>query len=182
MRVDELKAAAYALQGYADMEYGKFEDARLRNVPVGYFYQYQDRLPENWRKRATHFYTEMDRVHKGAEAWQKGDLTKFGEYVFASGYSSIHNYETGSPELIRLYELMRETDGIYGGRFSGAGFKGCCMAIIDPSKRDYIKERVTRGYLKSFPELAGKFSVHFCQTADGCGATTQHDEEVRLIG
>ena len=28
---------------------------------------------------------------------------------------------------------MTRTDGIYGGRFSGAGFKGCCMALIDPS-------------------------------------------------
>ena len=30
----------------------------------------------------------------------------------------------------KLYEIMADTDGIYGGRFSGAGFKGCCMALI----------------------------------------------------
>jgi galactokinase/galacturonokinase len=30
---------------------------------------------------------------------------------------------------------MKNTEGIYGGRFSGAGFKGACVAIIDPSKK-----------------------------------------------
>ena len=62
---------------------------------------------------------------------------------------------------------MTGTDGIYGGRFSGAGFKGCCMALIDPAYRDSIFEKVTKAYLKAFPQLEGKFSVHFCNTADG---------------
>ncbi len=62
---------------------------------------------------------------------------------------------------------MTETDGIYGGRFSGAGFKGCCMALIDPAHEASIAERVTREYLKAFPHLEGKFSVHMCATADG---------------
>ena len=62
---------------------------------------------------------------------------------------------------------MRDTDGIYGGRFSGAGFKGCCMALIDPDKEDAIVEKVTREYLAAFPHLEGKYSVHICTTADG---------------
>ena len=28
-------------------------------------------------------------------------------------------------------------------------------------------ETVTRGYLAAFPELEGKYSVHFCRSADG---------------
>ena len=62
---------------------------------------------------------------------------------------------------------MTRTDGIYGGRFSGAGFKGCCMALIDPAFEEQIAENVTREYLKVFPELEGKYSVHFCESADG---------------
>ena len=167
MRVDELKSAAYALMAYAGMEYGRFADARLRDVPREVFEQYKDRLPENWRKRAAHFYTEFDRVERGAEAWRRGDLETFGALCFESGRSSIYNYETGSDELITLYDIMRTTDGIYGGRFSGAGFKGCCMALVDPAFRESIEERVTDEYLKVFPGLAGKFSVHFCHSEDG---------------
>ena len=57
-RVDECKAAAYALQAYAGMDYGNYKDTYLRNVPIGVYLQYKDRLPENWRKRAEHFYGE----------------------------------------------------------------------------------------------------------------------------
>ncbi len=62
---------------------------------------------------------------------------------------------------------MCETDGIYGGRFSGAGFKGCCMALIDPKFEESITKRVAERYLSTFPELNGKFSVHICESADG---------------
>lgn len=167
MRVDECRAAAYALKAYSGMEYGKIQETNLRDVPREVFEQYKDKLPENWRKRAEHFYSEFERVEKGVEAWRNGDIETFGQMCFESGYSSIHSWETGSPELIKLYEIMAKTDGIYGGRFSGAGFKGCCMAIIDPEKEDAIIEKVTREYLAAFPHLEGKYSAHICVTADG---------------
>lgn len=167
MRVDECRSAAYALKAYAGMEYGKFEETNLREVPYEVYLQYKDRLPENWRKRAEHWYTEFDRVQRGAEAWRRGDIETFGRLSFESGHSSIYNWETGSPELKKLYEIMTETDGIYGGRFSGAGFKGCCMALIDPAYEERIAHDVTEAYLKAFPHLEGKYSVHFCESADG---------------
>lgn len=168
MRVDELKSASYALKAFAGMDYGKFEDSRLRDVPVEIFEQYKDKLPENWRKRAEHYYSEFDRVERGAEAWRRGDIENYGKLSFESGYSSIYSYETGSPELKSIYEAMTHCDGIYGGRFSGAGFKGCCMALIDPAYKDEIKAFVTHKYLEAFPQYKDTFSVHFCKSADGC--------------
>lgn len=167
MRVDECRSAAYALKAYAGMEYGKFEETNLRDVPVEVYHQYKDRLPDNWRKRAEHWYTEFDRVQRGAEAWRRGDIEEFGRLSFESGRSSIYNWETGSPELKALYEIMLRTDGIYGGRFSGAGFKGCCMALIHPDYEESIRETVTREYLRLFPALEGKYSACFCESADG---------------
>lgn len=167
MRVDECRSAAYALKAYSGMEYGKFKETHLREVPYEVYLQYKDRLPENWRKRAEHFYTEYERVEAGAKAWRKGDIETFGKLCFESGASSIYNWETGSPELKTLYEIMKDTDGIYGGRFSGAGFKGCCMALIDPDFEEKIKEKVEREYLKVFPALDGKYSAHICESADG---------------
>jgi len=167
MRVDECRSAAYALKAYAGIEYGKFKETYLRDVPYEVFTQYKDRLPEAFRKRAEHWYTEYDRVQQGAEAWRRGDLETYGRLSFESGYSSIYNWETGSPELKELYDLMCRTDGIYGGRFSGAGFKGCCMALIDPAYRESIVRSISDSYLKTFPELEGKYSVHICGSADG---------------
>ncbi len=167
MRVDECRSAAYALKAYSGMEYGKFADTHLREVPYETYLKYKDKLPENWQKRAEHYYTEFDRVERGAKAWKDGDIALYGKLSLESGYSSIYNWETGSPELKALYEIMTKTDGIYGGRFSGAGFKGCCMALIDPTYEEYILKNVQDEYLKQFPELKGKFSSHICQSADG---------------
>ncbi len=167
MRVDECRSAAYALKAFSGMEYGKFNETYLRDVPAEVYHKYKDKLPENWAKRAEHWYTEYDRVVKGAEAWRKGDLEEYGRLSFESGHSSIYNWETGSDELKGLYDIMRTTDGIYGGRFSGAGFKGCCMALIDPAFEESIIERVSREYLKLFPKLEGKYSAHICVSSDG---------------
>lgn len=167
MRVDELKSAAYALKAFSGMEYGKIQDTYLRDVPQEVYDSYKDKLPENWRRRAEHYYTEMERVKKGAEAWRNGDIEAFGKLSFASGNSSIVNFETGSDELKKLHEIMLETEGIYGGRFSGAGFKGCCMAIVNPEYKDKIQFEITNKYLKEFPNLEKGFNIHFCKTADG---------------
>ena len=167
MRVDECRSAAYALKALNGMEYGRFNETNLREVPYEVYLKYKDRLPENWMKRAEHWYTEFQRVQKGAEAWRKGDIEEFGKLSFESGYSSIYNYEAGSPELKKLYEIMTQTDGIYGGRFSGAGFKGCCIALIDPTFRESVIENVTTKYLKAIPDLKGKYSAHITKNADG---------------
>lgn len=167
MRVDECRSAAYALKAFAGIPYGKFEETNLREVPYEIYLEYKDALPINFARRAEHWYSEFARVEASAEAFRRGDIETFGRLSFESGRSSIVNWETGSPELASLYEIMTETDGIYGGRFSGAGFKGCCMAIIDPACREAILESVGRKYVAAFPSLAEKYSAHICQIADG---------------
>ena len=167
MRVDELRAGVYALQAFSGMEYGKFNQANARDVSWDIYQAYKNRLPEPWAKRCEHWYTEFRRVEAGAEAWRRGDLETYGRLSFESGWSSIHNWESGAPEQIKLYEIMTETDGIYGGRFSGAGFKGCCMALIDPDKAGTIAEQVEQKYLDAYPVMRGKYSFHLCRSADG---------------
>ncbi len=169
MRVDELRAGVYALQALAGLDYGKFDEAMARHVPRAVYDRYKDRLPEPWRKRCEHWYTEFERVEQGAEAWRRGDIETYGRLSFESGWSSIHNWESGAPEQIRLYEIIRRTDGIYGGRFSGAGFKGCCMALVDPSYVESIEREVGSAYLHDFPALAGKYAFFLCESADGVG-------------
>ena len=167
MRVDELRSGVYALQAFAGFEYGKFNEANARDVAFTIYQEYKDKLPVQWARRCEHWYTEFQRVEAGAEAWRRGDIEEYGRLSFESGWSSIHNWESGAPEQIKLYEIMRETAGIYGGRFSGAGFKGCCMALVAPEKVGSIKEEVERKYLMAYPEMKGKYSFHLCESADG---------------
>ena len=167
MRVDEARSAAYALKAFEGMEYGKFKETNLREVPREVFERHKGKLPESWRLRAEHWYTEFERVEKGAEAFRAGDIELYGRLSFESGESSIDNWQTGSPELKTLYEIMTRTDGIYGGRFSGAGFKGCCMALIDPAFEERVLREVRGRYLKVFPALEDRYTAKICHSADG---------------
>jgi galactokinase len=124
-------------------------------------------MPDRFAKRARHFCSECDRVEAGVKAWQQGDIKAFGQLVFESCESSMNNYECGSPELISLYQIMRRTEGIYGGRFSGAGFKGACIALVDPAKEDSIRQYVTQEYLKEYPQYKDSFEIFFCQPSNG---------------
>ena len=167
MRVDELRSAAYCLEALSGMDYGKFNETNMRDVPYETYLKYKDVLPKNFAKRAEHFFTEFKRVEEGAKAYAKGDIETFGRLVSESGYSSIYNWETGSPELKKLYEILKDCEGVYGTRFSGAGFKGCCIAIMNPDYINSINEKVTKEYCEAFPELKDRFSIHICYSADG---------------
>ncbi len=167
LRVAECKTAAWIMQAYEDEKLQEFNDTRLRDVQEEIFEKYEGRMPPRFARRARHFYTECDRVIEGVKAWEEGDIEKFGQLVFESCRSSMNNYECGSPELISIYEIMKATDGIFGGRFSGAGFKGACIALVDPSKEEQIRKEVTEKYLAKYPQYRDSFEIFFCDLANG---------------
>jgi galactokinase len=161
-RVSECRSAAGALLRHAGASVP--EDVRLRHVAPALFAEYGDQLEGSLARRARHYFGEMARVEQGVAAWARGDLAALGELVTASGESSIQWYECGSPQLVTLYEVLRAAPGVYGTRFSGAGFRGNCIALIDPAQGDQIAEAVHRAYPQAHPEIADKYSIHFCQT------------------
>ena len=165
MRADELKSAAYTVKAFAGIEYGKFDETFMRDVDRDVFERYKDRLPDSFRKRAEHWYNECDRVKLGVRTWENGDIESFGGLMNQSGLSSIGLWETGSAELTALTKILQNTDGVYGARFSGAGFGGCCAALTDPGKREEIANKVKSEYSRLFPKL--EFSAEFCESGDG---------------
>lgn len=167
LRVAECKTAAWNVQAYYDEPLKEQKQTFLRDVDKAKFEKVKDKMPVRFARRAEHFYSEYKRVREAVSAWEMGDLEWFGKLSFESCESSIHNYECGSPELIEIYKAMRETDGIYGGRFSGAGFKGACIAICNPAKLDEIRESITQKYLARFPQYKNSFMCTFVDTDNG---------------
>lgn len=167
LRVAECKTAAWITQAYEDLPLKDFNDTRLRDVDERLFIQHRGMMPRRFAKRADHFYSECDRVRKAVAAWTQGDIKKFGKCVSDSCQSSIDNYECGSQELIELYNLLHNTDGVYGTRFSGAGFKGACIAIVNPKKEEQIKNYITEAYLQKYPQYKDSFKAFFCETCNG---------------
>ncbi|XP_050226267.1 galacturonokinase [Mercurialis annua] len=142
----------------------------LCNVEQEAYQMYKCKLDPILAKRAEHFFSENMRVIKGLEAWATGNIEEFGRLISASGLSSIQNYECGCEPLIQLYEILLRAPGIFGARFSGAGFRGCCVAFVDSSFAGEAAAFVREEYLKAQPELASQINpesiVTICEAGD----------------
>ena len=167
LRVYECKTAAWNMLAYTEQPLKTFDKTFLRDIPKATFEKTRIAMPARFARRAEHFYSEYRRVRQGVTAWETGNLKLFGKLSFDSCESSIHNYECGSPELIAIYEIMRSLPGVYGGRFSGAGFKGACIALVDPAHKAEIEKVLTEKYLAQFPEYEKTFQVFWVKPDDG---------------
>ena len=167
LRVFECKTAAWNMLAYQDQPLRTFDKTFLRDIPKVTFDKTRDMMPLRFARRAEHFYSEYRRVRQGVTAWESGNLQLFGKLSFDSCESSIHNYQCGSPELISIYNIMRPLQGVYGGRFSGAGFKGAVIALVDPLYKDSIEKELTEKYLSEYPEYSETFKVFWVKPDDG---------------
>ena len=155
-RVAECTAAASRLKKSAQI---------LSDVSPEVFKRKKMSLPENLRNRAEHFFTEVERVHLGRQAWQDQDLYLFGHLMNQSCQSSIHNYESGSPILIELQELVNGTDGVYGSRFSGGGYGGCVVALAKRETSEHACKDIAGRFSRIHPDLPS--NVFVAEMADG---------------
>jgi galacturonokinase len=166
-RVDECKVAGWILQEIAEKKLCALKDVKLRDISVEDYKKYRDMVPGRFKKRLDHYFTEQDRVKKGVEAWKQGDIDSFGQLMFESGESSIYQYECGCPELVTIFDILKKCNGVYGARFSGAGYRGCCIGLINPAYKEEIKAAIENMYPKQHPKYKDDYRINFCITDDG---------------
>jgi len=65
-------------------------------------------------------------------------------------------------EATEAYEVLRDAPGVYGTRFSGGGFGGSCIALIEPEAGPSIIAELKGRYGVSHPEAAAEASFHIC--------------------
>jgi galactokinase len=94
-------------------------------------------------RRALHITGENERVLEGSAALRKGQLARFGELMFASHESSIHNFENSCPELDLLVATARKTPGVLGARLSGGGFGGATINLVEKGREEEVVKALT---------------------------------------
>ena len=122
-------------------------------------------LPENLRRRAEHFFSEVERVSLGRQVWAESDAVRFGQLMNQSCESSIKNYEVGSEVLIQLHQIINSTNGIYGSRFSGGGYGGCVVALAKADLAQNACAEIAEKFSALHPELPSQ--VFVVETGDG---------------
>ncbi|HEX6269398.1 MAG TPA: galactokinase family protein [Anaerolineales bacterium] len=155
-RVLECRAAASMLKDGAE---------RLSDVPRELCEERKMALPEHLRRRAEHFYGEVERVRRGARAWEDSDMELFGKLMNQSCESSIRLYESGSDILIQLHEIASQARGVYGSRFSGGGYGGCVVALAKRDQAEDAAVEIQDRCSAHHPELPS--AVHIVETSDG---------------
>ncbi|KMZ72973.1 Galactokinase [Zostera marina] len=166
-RVSECKEAAQILLKASKSE---TMEPLLCNVDPTFFEVYKSKLEPHLARRAEHYFSENTRVDKGIKAWETGMVEDFGKLISASGLSSINNYECGCEPLIQMYKILLRTTGVLGARFSGAGFRGCCLAIVRADQAEKAVSFVREEYQKLQPKLAAQLrpqnAVLICEAGD----------------
>jgi len=154
-RVRECREAAALLHPDAN---------RLGDVPLEYRSDSAiEALPTDLARRAMHVYSEMSRVQNAKSLWEQGDWAAFGASMNQSCRSSIEHYECGSEPMHYLHTLALDTYGIYGSRFSGGGYGGCLIMLVDAGHAESIGESMLSSFLDRYPEKAGSASSFVAQ-------------------
>ena len=67
---------------------------------------------------------------------------------------------------------------MYGARFSGAGFRGCVVALAERARAAEAAEWIAERYARAFPDLAKDAGVVLAESSHG--ARTILAEEVAM--
>lgn len=98
------------------------------------------------KRRAIHVVTENERVKRSMEMLKDNDILGFGKLLTASHMSLENDYEVTGLHLDTLVHEALKIDGCIGARMTGAGFGGCAIALVNNSKVEEFKEKVSLSY------------------------------------
>jgi galactokinase len=101
------------------------------------------------KKRALHVYQENLRTKNSAVALQNKDIFTFGEYMNESHDSLRNLYEVSSNELDIIVNTARKHESCIGARLTGAGFGGCCIALINEKESEKVCNDIFNTYKKN---------------------------------
>lgn len=85
-----------------------------------------EQLPSPLKERARHVVTENARVLAAIDA----DAEEFGALMTASHASLRGDYAVSVPAIDELVAALQRRPGVFGARLTGAGFGGCCVALV----------------------------------------------------
>jgi galactokinase len=118
----------------------------LRDVSPSTFLDRGAGLDPDTRRRARHVVTENARTLAAAEALEAGQVRLVGRLMNESHASLRDDFEVSRPELDTMVDLARGWRGCHGARMTGAGFGGCCVALVDAAAVEGFTADVSRRY------------------------------------
>jgi galactokinase len=136
----------------------------LRDATMDDLLAHKPEMPDNVFRRCRHVITENQRVLDGAEAFESGDLKRFGELMKQSHDSYRNDFEASCEECDILVELAQKQPGCYGARLTGGGFGGCTVNLVEDKDADAFVEIMREGYKRATGITA---EIYLTKASDG---------------
>ncbi|MBU8901767.1 MAG: galactokinase [Victivallales bacterium] len=118
----------------------------LRDVSMEHLEANKELLSRREYLHAKHIVGECERVVKGVEYIEKGNIKAFGQLLFDSHESSKINFENSTKRLDYLVELAKSIPGCLGARLSGGGFGGISIHLVEEAQADSYAERLSTAF------------------------------------
>lgn len=137
-RVKECKRAVESI-AKVDPSVRSLRDATLDHLSAA-------ELDDVARKRARHVITENARTLAFRKALDNGQVRSLGALARESHESLRQDYEVSCPELDAMARAAWNAPACIAARMTGAGFGGCCVALVASDSFDRFLESVSASY------------------------------------
>jgi galactokinase len=121
----------------------------LRDVSLDMLARYVAPVDALVNQRCTFVVEEIARLLAATKDLEKGDMTAFGQKMFATHEGLSRKYEVSCPEADFLVEQVLHEPGVIGARMMGGGFGGCTINLVKEAAIDDLVERLTPVYRKA---------------------------------
>ncbi len=122
-------------------------------------------LTELEAKRTRHVLTENQRCIDFAAALERGDEHEIGLLMAESHQSLRDDFEVSVPELDGMAEACSKAPGCVGVRLTGAGFGGCCVALVHAGQLEDFLQSAEKAYRSHYPQHTPRLLP--CRAAKG---------------
>lgn len=118
----------------------------LRDVTEGMLDKYvlpKDKIID---RRSRFIVQEINRLLKGCEDLQNGDINSLGKKMFQTHVGLSKMYEVSCKELDYLVDFVRNNSAVIGARMMGGGFGGCVINLVKEAEINKLIETIRPAY------------------------------------
>ncbi len=118
----------------------------LRDASIDQLYELKDLFESHIFERCEYVIKENHRVIEFSEELRNNDLNKIGDLLYETHLGLKTQYQVSCPELDLLAKSAQDMDFVLGSRMMGGGFGGCTLNIVESSKTEQFKQKITNIY------------------------------------
>lgn len=97
-------------------------------------------------RRSRFIVQEINRLLKGCEDLQRGDIYSLGKKMFQTHDGLSKMYEVSCKELDYLVDFVKNNNAVIGARMMGGGFGGCVINLVKETEIDKLIEVIKPAY------------------------------------